>query len=195
MVRIRHEQKPRVLLDVDGVLADFASGFLAIINEMTGRRYVLDEIDQFDVGRALKLEADEYSDAKRELAKTPRFAAKLRPYPGAVDGVAALREISDVRIVTSPWNSHPTWTFDREEWLRKHFKIEHAHVTHTSEKFAVRGDVFVDDKVDHVTKWASANARHGLAVHWKTLHNRNEQTLKRATSSWAQLLDWVRERT
>ena len=42
-------RKPRVLVDVDGVLADFLTPAFKIIEKLTGRLYRPEEIKQWDI--------------------------------------------------------------------------------------------------------------------------------------------------
>jgi 5'(3')-deoxyribonucleotidase len=180
----------RVLLDVDGVLANFVSAYLVLVRDVTGRDYKPADVTQFDIGASLGLSAGESSECKRRIADTPGLARCLNVYPGAVEGVSRLQSIADVYIVTSPWNSHPTWTHDREHWLKKHFDIPHSRVIHTSAKHVCRGDVFVDDKVSAVAKWRDAHPD-GLPVVWSTPHNRRDLWDGQCTSDWNFLCELV----
>lgn len=182
--------RPRVLLDCDGVLSRFMDGALALINDLLGTGYVIDDVTEFDFSRALGLRPDVAAAVKRRIGQAPGFAAELEIYPGAVDGVRRLREVAEVYIVTSPWNSNPTWCHDREWWLDKHFGIKHAHVLHTSAKHLVRGDVFVDDKTSSCEAWRDAWPG-GIAVQWRTPHNRRDAWLGISTGNWDELIGIV----
>lgn len=185
---------PRLLLDVDGVLADFVSGYLDLVEVVTRRRYHPEQVTQFDIGGSLGLTPAESSEVKRLLGESRGFCLALRMYEGAQDGVARLQQIADVYIVTSPWNSCPTWTHEREAWLKKHFKIPHSRVTHTSAKYLCRGDVFVDDKVDAVIKWRSEHPT-SLAVVWNTPHNQLDSYDGPRMNDWSRLAQLVQEWT
>jgi 5'(3')-deoxyribonucleotidase len=114
-------------------------------------------------------------------------------YPGAVFGVREIEKVADVYIVTSPWNSNPTWTHDREHWLEANFGIPHSRVIHTSAKYLVRGDFFIDDKASALDAWMERGGwgRKGVAVHWETPHNRREGWLGPSTNQWAELAEMV----
>ena len=181
--------KRRFLVDVDGVLADFVSAYLDIVRAVTGRSHSPEHVTEFDIGKSLALSRDESSLVKRTLGNSQGIARELGVYPGAREGLAALREVADVYIVTSPWNSNPTWTHDREAWLEKHFRIKHDRVIHTSAKYVCCGDVLVDDKVSAVEQWQAAHSN-GIGVVWDTLHNQRDSFpgLRMRTSSWSLLL-------
>lgn len=182
---------PRVLLDCDGVLADFTSRALDVVADVTGRRYALEQVTAWDFCEALGLSRDEARVVKRVIGETRGFAASLAVYPGAVDGVRRLREIAEVHVVTAPWNSNPTWTYEREWWLRTHFDLESQRVHHSSTKHVFAGDVFVDDKLSHVRDWSDEHPD-GVAVLWRTRHNQTESLPScPVTSSWDDLVRWA----
>ncbi len=163
--------RPRVLLDVDGVLADFVSGYLEIVRHITGRDYKPEQVTQFDIELSLGLTPDEGRACKRMLGESRGFCESLDVYPESQEGVDALQMVADVYIVTAPWNSCATWTHEREAWLKKHFGIRPDHVIHTSAKYVCAGDFLVDDKVSACLKWQREHPS-SLAVIWDTPHNR-----------------------
>ena len=176
-------RRPIVLLDCDGVLADFIGGLLPVIRDITGRTFVREQVTRFDFVTSLGLSREEGAAIKRWLGDARGWCESLAVYPGAVDGVCALREVADVYIVTSPWNSCATWTHEREAWLRRNFDISHANVLHASAKHLVRGDVFVDDKTEAVVAWQAANPD-GAAMRWLTPHNWRDEYAGSSTQDW-----------
>lgn len=180
--------RPRVLLDCDGVLADFIGGALRIVNTMLGTGYVPTDVTEFDFTKSLGLPARAAADVKRMIGATHGFAASLAVLPGAVDGVRRLREVADVYVVTSPWNSNPTWMSEREAWLDRHFAIPHRQVIHTAAKHICVGDVLVDDKTETVDRWREWHPG-GVAVQWSTLHNRRDPWDGQSTNDWSVLID------
>lgn len=185
------QRKPRVLVDCDGVLADFIGGALATINERCGTSYTREQVTEFNFTRSLGMTPQQAAATKRIIGNAERFALNLDVYPGAVDGVRRLREIASVHIVTSPWNSNPTWTHDREAWLLRHFGIQHGEVTHTSAKDGVFGHVLIDDKTSTCEEWRAAWPN-GVAVLWSTPHNRRDLWDGPSTSDWDHLIEIVR---
>lgn len=174
--------KPIVLLDCDGVLSDFIGGVLDLVHFVTDRKHTHEDVDQFDFCAALKLTTDE-ARAVKSMIENVGFCAGLKPFPKAVSGVAALESIADVYILTSPWNSNPRWTYEREQWLKDHFGIPCSRVLHGSAKHLIRGDVFVDDRTSAVRQWKESNPD-GIAVQWQTLHNRGESWNRASTNDW-----------
>lgn len=182
--------RPRVLLDCDGVLADFIGSALITVNNLFGTSYVHDDVTQFDIAASLGLSKEAGARMKRVIGSAPRFAADLAVFPGAVAGVKALREIADVFVVTSSWDSNETWEFDRKAWLRRNFDIHHHEIVFTAAKHICVGDFLVDDKTSTVEKW-QAHHPCGMAVQWQTPHNRLDGWTGRSTKSWAELVAFV----
>ena len=171
-MRNESPRRPVVLLDVDGVLADFIGGVLDLVEHVTGLCREREDVDRFDFCEALGLRGDDARAVKRAIAERG-FCERLLPYEGARLGVRALQEIADVYIVTSPWNSCPTWTYERESWLWRHFKIPSSRVIHARAKHRVAGDVFVDDRTNTVAEWR-AEWPDSVAIRWNTPHNAHD---------------------
>lgn len=181
----------RILLDCDGVLADFIGPVLELVREHTGREHARADVTGFGFAAALKLSADENRIVTDAISNRAGWWSSLPVLPGAREGVARLRELGEVYIVTSPWNSCATWLHEREAWLKKHFDIPHSRVLAGSAKHLVAGQWFVDDKTSTLHDWQSEND--GVAVQWATPHNRRDGWLGPSTSSWEQLTAWVKE--
>lgn len=164
-------RKLQIGLDVDGLLADFVSGALRIVKEVTGRRYNYSDVREFDFTKALDLSVRETSEVKAVIGSRRGFAASLLPYPRAQAGVRRLRELGEVFCITSPWDTNPWWRVERETWLAMHFGIDRIH--HAEDKSPYAADVFVDDRSKHVRAWSAAWPNRS-AVFWRTPHNRSE---------------------
>jgi 5'(3')-deoxyribonucleotidase len=179
-------RKIQIVLDCDGVLSDFTSGALRIVEEVTGRRFTLSDVTAFDFVKSLGLTVAEGSAVKKLIGSRQGFAAALVPYPGARQGVRRLRELGDVFCVTTPWDSNSWWRDERTSWLALHFGINRVH--HEIDKAPFEADVFVDDKASHVQAW-SERWPDRTAVFWRTPHNIPEDAPKGAhtTSSWDDL--------
>jgi len=183
------QKRPLVLLDVDGVLADFVGGVLEIVEDVTGLARDREEIDRFDFCDALGVGVDDARVIKRAMASRG-FCDCLAPCEGARDGVRALQEIAEVRVITTPWDSSETWTYERESWLWRHFKIPAKHVMHVREKFRVPADAFVDDKTSAVREWRDAWPDR-FAIRWNTPNNARDQWDGIRCSDWKWLASMI----
>jgi 5'(3')-deoxyribonucleotidase len=182
--------RPRVLLDVDGVLCDFIGGVLELVEEYTGQRRTREEVDRFDFAAALGLSPDIRRKVYTAIAERAWWWRLLRPHDGSRAGVDALQEIADVWIVTSPWDSCPRWLYERTNWLRSYFDIPASRVITTHAKHLVDGDWIVDDKTATLEACARACLQRLAArpIQWATPHNRNDGWMGREARSWSELL-------
>jgi hypothetical protein len=179
-------------LDCDGVLSDFVSGILPLVTEVTGKRFTHADVTMFNFVEALGLSKTEGAAVKNLIGSRRGFAASLPPYTKARQGVRRLRELGEVYCVTTAWETNPWWRSERASWLALHFGID--RVEHADDKSGFDGDVFVDDRSQHVRDWLSKRPDR-VGVFWRTPHNTTEAVPAGAhsTSSWDALYDLALE--
>lgn len=165
-----------VLLDCDGVLADFTSTLLRYVSLAHPDCPKPEDVTQFDLKDFL---TEEQHKTAVDILTTTRFAVDMLPMPRAQQIVRLLRNRGcEVYVLTAPFTECPTWEYDRRAWLARHFAMPEHRVVSTTAKYLVRGDIFVDDRSKHVRSWADAwpGGRAFLLTH---PHNRDEQGLRR----------------
>lgn len=168
----------RILLDVDGVVADFVGSFRAEAQKLY----------EHDLANGLGAEWAEYAtstgkptdwDLRKSLGLTtaqesrvweavckPGFATTLETLPKAKEAVLLFKKLGlDVVFLTAPCPGSPTWAYDRKQWLEQHFGTP-VRVISTHEKECVYGDIFVDDKLANIEVWKAAWPD-GLAIHYR----------------------------
>ena len=149
-------RKPVVLLDVDGVIADFAGYYTQLASEALCKSYPAPSTHKnWRLSESLQFTEREHTRVEHLMMEAGR-ASSIKPYPYAIDAVKGLFTIADVVFVTSPIEISPTWVFDRQSWLVKHFGTEHARAVHTYYKQYVNGDFLIDDKPANIRKWKEA---------------------------------------
>lgn len=143
--------KPTILVDVDGVLADFTQAALDLVYMVTGKQHKPSQITKWEV-----FDSIQEPEAKKEVYRILRDrggCTAIPPCDGAKEGLAKLREIANVVIVTSPFKGSEVWAYERELWLYAHFGIHVNDVIHAHRKERIHGDLFLDDKPKHVKDW------------------------------------------
>jgi len=175
-------KRPRILIDVDGVLADFIAHSLPILERLTGRSWVLDDFQTWDLFDTVPREFEQPFFA---AVNTPGWCRGLPVFGGAQEGITRVRELAEVYIVTSPMNHIPTWTHEREGWLKEHFGIPHKKVVHTSAKYICVGDALVDDRPANIAAWEKEHPE-GLGLLWDQPYNRDVQ-VKNRVSTWTEV--------
>lgn len=158
--------KPRFLIDVDDVLAAFTDRIVPMCERFLGRELVPGGVDGWDLFANL----NHYEwKAVQALMAQPGFCGSLTTTQGSWQGVSMLAKHCEVFAVTKP-NCVPNWANERELWLNEKFCIPPDHVIQTGAKYMIRGDYFLDDRPDHVTRWAKENPE-GKSMLWSTDHN------------------------
>jgi len=158
----------RMLVDVDEVLSNFGS-------------YVLESAGSYFQEKAAKhsghswdffeIFSPEEQNFLHEMIEKEGFCASIPLQKGAQEAVRELRKLVDVYVVTSPYHSMP-WVHERNQWLKEHFGFGKNEIVHTSAKFLVNGDIFLDDKPDNVLSWHKEHPR-GLAMIWPSPFTRS----------------------
>jgi 5'(3')-deoxyribonucleotidase len=149
-----------VLLDVDGVLADFLTPSLDFVRREFGVTHSADTFPTWDLFETVDRR---YQAAMEAHWAQPGWCRDIPPYEGAGAAVMSLREVADVYFVTAQMLHAPCWMWERVQWLKEHFAADDRHVVFTLAKYLVDGDVLVDDKPANVCSWADANpARRGV---------------------------------
>mgnify|MGYP001576197444 CR=1 FL=1 len=178
--------RPVILLDVDGVLADFITANLRTLHAFGAGPFAHDDVTAWSIEDSLGLTSSQRARMKARWSE-PGFCASIPPYEGAQAGVEALRAIGEVYAVTAPMWSGPTWQHERTEWLVKHFDFRREDVVSTAAKHLVRGDVLVEDKPEALHRWSSSWPD-GLGVLWHQPYNAGaEWPIASRVSGWSEL--------
>ena len=175
-------KRRRILLDCDGVLANFDQACIDIINEHTGENHTIDEIKQYDV--LLSLGHQELSDWFKSRVSQPGWCLNIQPFPGASEAVRRLQEIGEVVIATAPF-SGPNWVLERQQWLKKHFNIDEGRVVSALCKKYVIGDALIDDSPIQCVDWHKEYPKR-MTLIWDAKYNQHLVT----SSTMVRACDW-----
>jgi 5'(3')-deoxyribonucleotidase len=178
-------ERRRVLLDVDGVIADFLTPAIQVMEEVSGQPLHPEALNDWNLFR-------NYDGKTRnkfyEVFHSKGWCLNLKPYEGALEGVNLLRTEADVYFVTSPMHG-PYWAYERACWLQKYFDAKLDHIIQTNAKHVCTGRTLVDDKPDHAENWQRANPK-SVAILWDRQYNQRSNHYPRG-DSW----EWVLEVT
>lgn len=144
--------KNRVLIDVDGVIANFIDFYTCIVSETLKKEFTITK-PLWDIGEAIGLSEQEKNKVHSVLFSRGA-ALNIKPYDGAVEAVNEISEFCDIYFVTAPLEESETWAHDRIKWLTNYFgqNLGGQYIL-TRDKFTVRGDIFIDDKTENIIEW------------------------------------------
>ncbi|XP_014807939.1 PREDICTED: 5'(3')-deoxyribonucleotidase, cytosolic type isoform X2 [Calidris pugnax] len=128
----------RVLVDMDGVLADFEGAVL--------RRFV----SRFPGEPRVEL-ADRrgFSEKVASIYESPGFFLELDPIPGALEAMQEMIRMqnTEVFICTSPLRKYEHCIVEKYKWVEKHLGPEFVdRIILTRDKTVVSADLLFDDK-------------------------------------------------
>lgn len=179
--------RPRILVDCDGVLADFLLLYLELHEGLNGCAHTHEDVTDHDFTKCIATpEQDER--VWRHIDKTPGLIRNLFPMEGALHGLGKLRELGDVVCVTSP-HIGPTWVPERFRWLMDLAGFKKRDIVFRSDKKHEPGDVFIDDKLSHVIEWHQ-HQMNGQGIVFDNAGNRGEApgSVQRARAWWEVVL-------
>lgn len=153
----------RVLLDVDGVLADFPQAVIDWLNSLKlGCLYRLEDVREHDILKNFGLES--LQARLDQWCIDTDMCRELPVYEGAQAFVEELKSFADVVVVTAKYKKVPNWCSAREAWLEQHFGIHPDNVIHAKRKECVSGNMLLDDKLRNIDAWRVAWGHQGVAT-------------------------------
>ncbi|XP_064652993.1 5'(3')-deoxyribonucleotidase, cytosolic type-like [Lineus longissimus] len=137
-----------VLVDMDGVLAEFEGYFL----EQYKQKWPGEPFVSLEERRTFYL-YDQYPDCRdkvQDVLNEPGFFRKLPPIEGAVDAVKEMSTMNGVQvfICTTPMIKNYQYSVvEKYEWIEEHMgRYWLDRMILTCDKTVIKGDILIDDK-------------------------------------------------
>jgi 5'(3')-deoxyribonucleotidase len=178
--------KTEILLDIDGVAANFIEGCIPVAENILGRHVFHDDIDQFMIEQALGMDEVQTKELYKHVM-TEGWCRALPAYEGAKEAVAEMQQYAEVIPVTAHFFDSKHWVYERDAWIIEHLGIKQTDIIHTHRKYQIDGDVLIDDKISHLRSWIGRRpTKRGILFQRK--YNANE-VLER-TSNLTKIEGW-----
>ena len=172
----------KILIDMDGIVADLLGKWLRVYNEEHGTDLHRDHVHVFDMNEAFPGHSKLVSIIFRD-----GFFDDLEVIPGSQEGVEKLREAGHtIRFATSVCSEDSARA--KLVWLKKHFDVSSKHVHLCEEKWEISGHVLIDDKPETIVRWRETER---LALGLEYPYNRHLKRTERKGHLYSDIArDW-----
>lgn len=154
--------KLRILVDMDGIVADFVTAFLAEYKEFDPSAQLIGIGDIHTWHSELSLPNPALGKSvMNRICTTERFWATLPVMAQNAESIMNdwMERGHDVYFATSPWRSHASLS-GKHLWLEEHFPNFVERVYYTNHKTGIPADLLIDDKPktlhEYKKRWSDA---------------------------------------
>lgn len=147
-----------IYVDCDGVLSDFAAPAVDLLNEFEETApsvYMVDELGSHDEITTLARDAG-HLDRWAERICEQGWCANLAEFSHTDDLCHVIGLCSNVHILTTPFKGSSVWHAERVAWLVER-GVREDQVIFAKDKSLFRGSMIVEDNLDTVRKFLTAN--------------------------------------
>ncbi|XP_070579897.1 5'(3')-deoxyribonucleotidase, cytosolic type-like [Ptychodera flava] len=192
----------RVLVDMDGVLADFEKHFLAKFREQYPDEPYIEVKDRrgFYVTEQYEKIKPDLKAKCLEIMEAPGFFLNLPPIPGGLEAVRAMDQMDgvDVFFCTASINKYKYCVTEKFQWIDNHFGAEFINkLVLTRDKTVVSGDLIIDDKPEITGAEKNPAWEHILfsTPQNSDIHKPNQRRLSgwKDPDEWKQIIDSKRQ--
>lgn len=152
-------ERPVLLVDQDGVLADFDQAFFDACMDHAWTWDCEGPHEQRHRFGTDHIIDEHHRKLARHHVNTTRWFRDLPPIPGAIEGINELAEHGEVFIATKPLEANDTCRDDKALWVREHLGGEwEKRMFIAPDKSRLHGTLLLDDchKMDWIPRatWA-----------------------------------------
>lgn len=164
----------RILVDMDGVLADVYHRFIELHEEEFGRRLTVKDI--------IGLKETEAFPNLLKWVNSPGFFRSIPVMAGSQQGLKKLNEYYDI-IVISMATEFPVSLTDKQLWLNEHFPfITWKQIVFCGSKSLIQADIMIDDHLKNLDNFK------GETIMYTQPHNMNiTNQSHRRVHSWTEI--------
>lgn len=149
----------KILVDMDGVLANFELGFLDNFKSEFPEIKEFIPLEDRKIFHIKKQYPEELKDKVDEIIFAKGFFKSLPPISGSIDGIKKLRSLGhEVFICTSPLRNYKNCVLEKYEWVDQYLGGDFvSKIILSRDKTMVNGDILIDDRPEilgsHIPTW------------------------------------------
>ena len=173
----------RLLLDMDGPVANFMKEWLGRYNTITGENIKLQDIHGLNTGKFVR-----EPFILKHIKDSVGFIRSLEPIPGAIEGIETLHKQGHEIVFVSNGTNCPTSGHEKRDWLKFYFGHlwKFPPLVLTYHKHFVKGDCLIDDQPKNLENLDKSTT----PLLWHYPYNASITGYTRIYD-WSNLLDWV----
>lgn len=139
----------RILIDMDGVIADFEGGFLKNWKELHPDKLLI-PLEQRTTFRIVDQYPEELRRMVEGVIQAPNFIRDLEPIQGSLEALQEMRVMDvDIFICTSPLEAYENCVLEKYEWIEEKLGRDWTkRIILTRDKTIIKGDILIDDKIN-----------------------------------------------
>lgn len=154
--------KTTILLDIDGVVADFNGALEKALADEGFPGYTDDSFNTWELTKCIEPAAHPALDRIRHRKG---FCSSIPRYDGAQHFYKELRKKGEVIALTTSWNQG-SWAQERYDWLVSFgFNDREIHIVDKhDDKMVFAGHYFVEDRIETLSAWRERHNGIGLLI-------------------------------
>lgn len=180
--------KKRILVDMDGILANLLEQWLGTYNYENDDDVRMRDVTTWEMHHHVKIGKGIY-----KIPGRPGFFDNTPPMEGAIDGFKALRRHGhEVIVCSSPYN--PDSARAKQEWCARYLGTRWSDVTLTHKKHWMNADVIIDDKPSTIAEFKAMDREvvtiaypYNLSV--AHLCDLRAQNMMRSKDAWGEIVE------
>lgn len=175
----------RILVDVDGIVANSMPRWLSYIRKLNKVKVRFNQIDKWDLEKCPPLRGCKHI---YDILQIPGFTAGIEPMSGASKNLKKLQNTGyEIYFVTA--RNGITSMSETYLWFKQHFSwVDQKQIIFCYDKYLISGDILIDDKSANLSAYGLINPdAHLLSIRYPYNSDINQEavdTVKRGSKSW-----------
>lgn len=144
-----NKERPIILLDMDDVITNCLSAAIEAYNDKYGTKFKTSQCTSWGLAESLGVDPDDVF----KLFRAKKFFEELEPKRGSISAIKKLIKSTkyDVYIITATSSDDGSELVQKLKWFKNYIpEFNPKRVISCDDKYIIRGDVIVDDKVQNL---------------------------------------------